>query len=58
MVTARGPVWVMEISVGPRMIPVSSDLDWATRLVSRAAPLQGVPSWNTTLGRSVIVHEV
>ena len=58
MVTASGPVWVMETRVGPRMTPVSRDFDCATKFVSRAAPLHGVPSWNTTLGRNVIVHAV
>ncbi len=58
MVTASGPVWVMETRVGLSMTPVSSDLDWARKFVSRAAPLHGVPSWNTTLGRRVTVHAV
>ena len=58
MVTACGPVWVMETRVGLRTMPVSSDLAWAWKFVSRAAPLQGVPSWNTTPERRVMVHAV
>ena len=58
MVTASGPVWVIDTRVGPRMTPVSSDLAWAWKFVSSAAPLHGVPSWNTTLGRRVTVHAV
>ena len=58
IVTASGPVWVMETSVGLRMTPVSSDFDWATKFVSSAAPLHGVPSWNTSSGRSVTVQAV
>jgi hypothetical protein len=58
IVTASGAVWVIDTRVGLRTTPVSSDLDWATKFVSRAAPLQGVPSWKTRLGRSVTVHAV
>ena len=50
MVAASGPVWVIETRVGLRTTPVSSDLAWASRLVSRAAPLHGVPSWNDEVG--------
>src|SRR5580658_7030677 len=46
------------MSVGLSTMPVSSDLDCATRLVTSAAPLHGVPSWKTRFGRRVIVHEV
>ena len=48
----------METRVGLSTTPVSRDLDWATMLVSSAAPLHGVPSWKTTLGRRVIVQAV
>ena len=47
----------METRVGLSTTPVSSDLAWAWKFVSRAAPLHGVPSWKTTLGRSVTVHD-
>ena len=58
IVTASGPVWVIDTSVGLMTTPLRSDLDCARRLVRSAAPLHGVPSWNTTLGRRVIVHAV
>ena len=58
MVAASGPVWAIETSVGLMTTPVSRDLAWAWRLVTRAAPSHGVPSWKTTLGRSVMVHAV
>ena len=39
-------------------MPVSTDFACAWKLVSSAAPLQGVPSWKTRLGRSVTVQLV
>ena len=39
-------------------MPVSREAFWALKLVSRAAPSHGVPSWKTTLGRSVMVQAV
>jgi len=58
MVTASGPVWVIDFSVGLMMMPVSTEFLCATKLVSRAAPLHGVPSWKTRFGRRVTVHDV
>ncbi len=58
MAAASGPVWVIEASVGLITMPVSSDLDCASRLVTNAAPSQAVPSWKTRFGRSVMVHVV
>ena len=58
MVAASGPVCAMDTRVGLMTMPVRSDLDCAFRLVTRAAPSQAVPSWKTTLGRSVMVQAV
>jgi hypothetical protein len=58
MVTASGPAWVMESTIGPRMMPRSSEAFCASKLVVRAAPSHAVPSWNKTLGRTVIVQAV
>ena len=58
MVAASGPVCVMETRVGLSTTPVSRDFACASRFVTSAAPLHGVPSWNTRLGRSVMVHDV
>lgn len=58
MVAANGPLCVIDTSVGLMTIPVSSDFDCALRLVVRAAPSHGVPSWKRTLGRSVMTQEV
>ena len=48
----------MDSSVGLMTMPVSSDFACAWKLVRSAAPLQGVPSWKTRLGRSVMVQLV
>ncbi len=58
MVTASGPVWVMDCRVGLMTTPVSTDFECASKLASSAAPLQGVASWNTTLGFKVTVQLV
>ena len=58
MVTASGPVWVIDCSVGLMTMPVSTDFECASKFASSAAPLHGEPSWNTRLGRSVMVHAV
>ena len=39
-------------------MPSRRDAFWASKLVSMAAPSHAVPSWKTTLGRSVMVQEV
>ncbi len=57
-VTASGPDWVMESTIEPRMMPRSSEAFCASKLAVRAAPSHGVPSWKTTLGRTVIVQAV
>ena len=58
MVQASGPVWVIDTSVGLITMPVRRDLDWAWRFWRSAAPLHGVPSWKSTLGRRVMVQAV
>ena len=58
MVTVSGPVWVKLWRIGLRTIPVRDDFNWAMKLVSSAAPLHGVPSWKTRLGRKVTAHDV
>ncbi len=58
MAAESGPVWVIDCRVGLMTMPVNSDLDCASRLVTSAAPSQGVPSWKTTFGRRVIVQVV
>jgi hypothetical protein len=58
-VTWFGPVWAMESRIGTRIsVPRSSDAFWASKLVSMAAPLHGVPSWKSTLSRTVMTQEV
>ncbi len=58
-VTAKGPDCVMEETIGFRIsVPRRRDACCALKLVSSAAPSHAVPSWKTTLGRTVIVQAV
>jgi len=57
-VTESGPDWVMDSTIGPRMMPRSSEAFCASKLVVRAAPSHAVPSWKTTSGRTMIVQAV
>ena len=58
IVTASGPVCVIDCSVGLMTTPVSTECGCASKLVNKAAPLQGVPSWKARFGFSVTVHAV
>ena len=51
---ARWDMVSMVVSAGP----VSAAAFWASKLATSAAPSQGVPLWNTRLGRRVMVHAV
>src|ERR1019366_191501 len=58
-VTESGPDCVTESTIGFRIsVPRRRDACCALKLVSSAAPSHGVPSWNTTFGRTVIVQAV
>ena len=57
MVASMGPVWAMEVTLVSSWL-VRLDFCWASRLAVRAAPSQGVPLWNVTPSRMVMVQAV
>ena len=55
--TVSGPVTKIDLT-GTSKGPATGDSCCASRFVFTAAASSGVPSWNTMLARSVIVHSV